>query len=75
MTRELGYYWLRIVFYILVALTAGTIFFNVGTSNNAIVERAKCDAFVYGFMLCLSIGGLPFFIEELKVPKLNFEKK
>ncbi|CAN6719174.1 unnamed protein product [Malus baccata var. baccata] len=53
MSRDIGYYWLRSVFYILIAVT--------------IVVRGKCDGFIYGLMICLSIGGIPFVIEELKV--------
>lgn len=67
MTRDVGYYWLRIVFYILVSVSAGTFFFNIGTSNRAIMSRGKCDGFIYGLMVCLAIGGIPFFIEDIKV--------
>ncbi|PON54548.1 ABC transporter-like [Parasponia andersonii] len=67
MTRDLGYYWLRMVFYLTVAVCTGSIYFKIDTSNLAIIARAKCQAFVYGFMICLSNGGLPSFIEEIKV--------
>ena len=69
MSRDMGYYWLRTLFYILVSVSAGNLYFNIGLSYQSIVQRAKCDAFVYGFMMCLSIGGLPFFLEEFKVKK------
>ncbi|XP_022746472.1 ABC transporter G family member 12-like [Durio zibethinus] len=61
--RDIGYFWLRIVFYILVALSAGSFFFNIGTSNYAIFLRGKFDGFTYGLMIVLPIGGLPFFTE------------
>ncbi|KAL5154861.1 ABC transporter G family member 15 [Glycine soja] len=67
MTRDIGYYWLRMVFYILVGITVGTLYFHIGTANNSILDRGKCVSFIYGFNICLSGGGLPFFIEELKV--------
>ncbi|CAJ1912482.1 unnamed protein product [Sphenostylis stenocarpa] len=67
MRRDIGYYWLRIIFYMLVAITVGTLFFNIGTGKDSIMVRGKCTSFIYGFMVCLSCGGLPFFIEELKV--------
>ncbi|KAK3217895.1 hypothetical protein Dsin_011865 [Dipteronia sinensis] len=67
MSRDMGYYWLRTLFYILVSVSAGNLYFNIGLSYSSILNRAKCDAFVYGFMICLSIGGLPFFLEEFKV--------
>ncbi|BBH07316.1 ABC-2 type transporter family protein [Prunus dulcis] len=67
MSRDIGYYWLRSVFYILVAVSAGSFFFQIGTNYQAIVARGKCDGFIYGLMICLSIGGIPFVIEELQV--------
>ncbi|KAF7819040.1 ABC transporter G family member 15-like [Senna tora] len=67
MFRDIGYYWLRIIFYVLVSVSAGSLFFHIGTENNSILARGKCISFIYGFMTCLSCGGLPFFIEELKV--------
>ncbi|KAK0598028.1 hypothetical protein LWI29_030873 [Acer saccharum] len=67
MSRDMGYYWLRTLFYILVSVSAGNLYFNIGLSYQSILQRAKCDAFVYGFMICLSIGGLPFFLEEFKI--------
>ncbi|KAK4838203.1 hypothetical protein QYF36_011860 [Acer negundo] len=67
MSRDMGYYWLRTLFYILVSVSAGNLYFNIGISYQSIIQRAKCDAFVYGFMVCMSIGGLPFFLEEFKV--------
>ncbi|XVE95924.1 hypothetical protein REPUB_Repub02eG0177300 [Reevesia pubescens] len=65
--RDMGYYWLRIVFYMLVSVSSGSFFFNIGTSNYAIFLRGKFDGFIYGLMIVLSIGGLPFFTEEIKV--------
>ncbi|KAI9080740.1 hypothetical protein K1719_037253 [Acacia pycnantha] len=67
MTRDMGYYWLRIFFYLMVSISVGTQFYHIGTHNTAILIRGKCISFIYGFMICLSCGGLPFFIEELKV--------
>ncbi|KAK1576559.1 hypothetical protein Q3G72_014946 [Acer saccharum] len=75
MSRDMGYYWLRTLFYILVSVSAGNLYFNIGLSYQSIVQRAKCDAFVYGFMICLSIGGLPFFLEEFKLLMLISTKK
>jgi len=67
MFRDIGYYWLRLLFYILASISAGSIYFNIGASNEAIVPRGQCDGFIYGFMTFLGISGLPFFLEELKV--------
>ncbi|PRQ44774.1 putative sulfate-transporting ATPase [Rosa chinensis] len=67
MSRDIGYYWLRTVFYILIAVSAGSFFYHIGTSSQAIISRGKCDGFIYGLMICLSIGGIPFVIEEIKM--------
>lgn len=67
MSRDVGYYWLRIIIYIIVSFCVGTIYFDVGTSYTAILARGACGAFISGFMTFMSIGGFPSFIEEMKV--------
>ncbi|XP_077242382.1 ABC transporter G family member 15-like [Tasmannia lanceolata] len=67
MSRDIGYYWVRIIIYITVAICVGTIYFDVGTDYTAILARASCGAFVTGFMTVMSISGFPSFIEEMKV--------
>lgn len=36
MYRDLGYYWLRLIIYIALGVSIGTVFQNVGTSWNSI---------------------------------------
>ncbi|KAH1194661.1 ABC transporter G family member 15 [Glycine max] len=67
MTRDIGYYCLRIVFYILISVRAGFHLFNIGTSTEAILTRGKCDGFLVGLMIYICLGGVPFYHEELKV--------
>ncbi|KAL9659964.1 hypothetical protein QQ045_024774 [Rhodiola kirilowii] len=67
MSRDIGYYWLRLVIYVLLSVCVGTIFFNIGTSYKAIFARGACGAFISGFMTFMAIGGFPSFLEELKV--------
>ncbi|XXG83569.1 hypothetical protein AAC387_Pa10g1296 [Persea americana] len=67
MSRDMGYYWMRIIIYITVSVCVGTIYFDVGTSYTAILARVSCGAFVSGFLTFMSIGGFPSFIEEMKV--------
>ncbi|KAK3408519.1 hypothetical protein EUGRSUZ_J00745 [Eucalyptus grandis] len=67
MSRDVGYYWLRIIVYLIVSVCVGTIFFDVGNSYTAILARGACGAFISGFMTFMSIGGFPSFIEEMKV--------
>ncbi|KAL3715809.1 hypothetical protein ACJRO7_007544 [Eucalyptus globulus] len=67
MYRDIGYSWLRIMFHVLSSISTGTLYFDIGYDNGAIINRGKCVSFIYGFMICLSCGGVPFFDEELKV--------
>ncbi|KAJ8485213.1 hypothetical protein OPV22_017698 [Ensete ventricosum] len=67
MSRDIGYYWLRIIIYMVVSVCAGTVYFDVGKSYTAIQARASCGGFISGFMTFMSIGGFPCFIEEMKV--------
>ncbi|OMO52903.1 ABC transporter-like protein [Corchorus olitorius] len=67
MSRDFGYYWLRLLIYILVTICIGTIYLNVGTSYNSILARGSCASFVFGFVTFMSIGGFPSFVEDMKV--------
>ncbi|KAE9588324.1 putative sulfate-transporting ATPase [Lupinus albus] len=67
MSRDFGYYWLRLVIYIVVTLCIGTIYLNVGTGYNSILARGSCASFVFGFVTFMSIGGFPSFVEDMKV--------
>ncbi|XP_065867290.1 ABC transporter G family member 15-like [Euphorbia lathyris] len=74
MSRDVGYYWARIVIYILVSICVGTIYHDVGFGYTAILARVACGGFITGFMTFMSIGGFPSFVEEMKVfyrEKLN----
>ncbi|QCD88833.1 ATP-binding cassette [Vigna unguiculata] len=67
MCRDVGYYWLRIIIYIIVSICVGTVYFDIGYSYTSILARGACGAFISGFMTFMSIGGFPSFIEEMKV--------
>ncbi|KAI4351949.1 hypothetical protein L6164_006247 [Bauhinia variegata] len=67
MSRDFGYYWLRLIIYILVTICIGTIYLNVGTGYNSILARGSCASFVFGFVTFMSIGGFPSFVEDMKV--------
>ncbi|CAH8373029.1 unnamed protein product [Eruca vesicaria subsp. sativa] len=67
MCRDIGYYWTRIVSYIVVSISVGTIFYDVGYSYTSILARVSCGGFITGFMTFMSIGGFPSFLEEMKV--------
>ncbi|XP_076916099.1 ABC transporter G family member 15-like isoform X2 [Bidens hawaiensis] len=67
MSRDMGYYWLRIIIYIVVSICVGTIFYDVGTGYTAILARGACGGFITGFMTFMSIGSFPSFIEDMKI--------
>nr|WDA53443.1 abc transporter g family member 11 [Erycina pusilla] len=67
MSRDFGYYWLRLVIYLVVTVCIGTIYLNVGTAYNSILARGACASFVFGFVTFMSIGGFPSFVEDMKV--------
>ncbi|QHN82875.1 hypothetical protein HN51_059467 [Arachis hypogaea] len=67
MCKDVGYYWLRIIIYIIVSICVGTIYFDIGYSYTSILARVACGAFISGFMTFMSIGGFPSFIEEMKL--------
>ncbi|XP_076944784.1 ABC transporter G family member 15-like [Bidens hawaiensis] len=66
MCRDIGYYWLRLIVYSVVSLCVGTIFYDVGTRYTAIQARGACGGFITGFMVFVSIGSFPSFIEDMK---------
>ena len=39
MSRDFGYYWLRLIIYIVVTLCIGTIYLNVGTGYSSILVK------------------------------------
>ncbi|KAK4356505.1 hypothetical protein RND71_025476 [Anisodus tanguticus] len=57
MSRDFGYYWLRIIVYIILSICVGTVLYDFGTGHNAIIARGACAGFISGF---------PSFIEEMK---------
>jgi len=67
MTRDVGYYWLRVFIYTFVTIFIGTIYYNVGTDYTAILARGSYASYVSGFMTFMSIGGFPSFVEDMKV--------
>ncbi|PWA44303.1 ABC-2 type transporter family protein [Artemisia annua] len=71
MSRDMGYYWLRIVIYLVISVCVGTIFYDVGTSYTAILARGACGGFIAGFMTFMSIGSFPSFIEDMKVSQCH----
>lgn len=61
MSRDFGYYWLRLVIYVVVTICIGTIYLNVGTGYNSIlvfdfVYCVLCLLFLYFLIILLRIS-------------------
>ncbi|GLT97955.1 hypothetical protein SLE2022_154940 [Rubroshorea leprosula] len=67
MFRDLGYYWLRLVVYIALALGLATLFSHLGHSYNSIQARGSLIMFIASFLTFMAIGGFPSFVEDMKV--------
>ncbi|KAK7368816.1 hypothetical protein VNO80_10846 [Phaseolus coccineus] len=67
MYRDLGYYWLRMAIYVVLAISLATVFYNLGTSYDSIKDRGSLIAFINGFLTFMTIGGFPSFVEVMKV--------
>ncbi|KAK7252303.1 hypothetical protein RIF29_36149 [Crotalaria pallida] len=71
MYRDLGYYWLRLVIYIALAIALGTVFYDLSNSNDKIKDRSSILSFVSTFITFMAIGGFPSFVEDMKVFELE----
>ncbi|CAM6086145.1 unnamed protein product [Calypogeia fissa] len=67
MHRDIGYFWLRAVMYVIVAICLGTIYNDIGHNFNSIQARAAAFTFMVSFLSFMAIGGFPSFIEDMKV--------
>ncbi|KAG4969563.1 hypothetical protein JHK85_035984 [Glycine max] len=67
MHRDLGYYWLRFVIYVALAITLASVFYDLGKSYDSIKDRGSLVAFINGFITFMTIGGFPSFVEVMKV--------
>ncbi|KAF7112837.1 hypothetical protein RHSIM_RhsimUnG0188100 [Rhododendron simsii] len=67
MSRDLGYYWLRLAIYVTLSLGVGTIFYDIGSGNDSIQARGAVLMFIVSFLTFMTIGGFPSFVEDMKV--------
>ncbi|OMO63605.1 ABC transporter-like protein [Corchorus olitorius] len=67
MYRDIGYYWMRLVVYIAIAVALATMFTNIGMSYGSIQARGALILFISAFLTFMAIGGFPSFVEEMKV--------
>ncbi|OIT07726.1 PREDICTED: ABC transporter G family member 11-like [Nicotiana attenuata] len=71
MCHDLGYYWLRLAVYVVIAIGLGTIYYDVGFSTASVQARGTMLMFVASFITFMAIGGFPSFVEDLKVFQLE----
>nr|AWG43866.1 ABCG3 transporter [Lycoris aurea] len=67
MSREWKYFWIRLILYMLLTLSVGTIFSNIGHSLSSVMVRVSAIFVFVSFTSLLSIAGLPAHIKELKI--------
>ncbi|KAG6672694.1 hypothetical protein I3842_16G072200 [Carya illinoinensis] len=66
MSRDFGYYWLRLLIYIVVTICVGTIYYNVGTGYTSILvfhrERLNGHYGVASYVIGNTLSAMPFLI-------------
>ncbi|XP_043696166.1 ABC transporter G family member 1-like [Telopea speciosissima] len=67
MNRDLGYYWFRFAIYILLCLSLGSVFYNIGYGAGSIQARCSILMFVASFITFMAISGFPSFAEDMKI--------
>ncbi|GAU46848.1 hypothetical protein TSUD_83550 [Trifolium subterraneum] len=66
--RDISNYWLRLAVFIASAISLGTIFYHVGTSNPSIQVRGSLLSFFISLVSFMTlVGGFSPLIEEMKV--------
>ncbi|KAE8672778.1 ABC transporter G family member 11 [Hibiscus syriacus] len=67
MSRDLGYYWMRLCIYVALSAVLGTVFSHIGMGDGSIQARGSLLMFVASFLTFMAIGGFPSFVEEMKI--------
>ncbi|MCD9560733.1 hypothetical protein HAX54_019522 [Datura stramonium] len=67
MSRDFGYYWLRIVSLHLSPSVLEPFILTWEPSILPSRQEDACTSFIFGFMTFMSIGGFPSFVEDMKV--------
>ncbi|GLJ55915.1 hypothetical protein SUGI_1200450 [Cryptomeria japonica] len=67
MARDFRYFWLRLMLYMLLMISMGTVFTNIGHTLFSVKARVVAVFFFIAFTSLLSIGGFPSHIKEIKV--------
>lgn len=68
--RDISNYWLRLVVFIAIAISLGSIFYQVGSSTRSIQVRGSLLSFFMSVLTFMTlVGGFSPLIEEMKVFK------
>ncbi|WCJ40203.1 ABC transporter G family member 3 [Euphorbia peplus] len=67
MSREWKYYWLRLILFMLLTLSIGTVFSGLGHSLSSVVTRVAAVFIFVSFASLLSIAGVPSLLKEIRI--------
>lgn len=67
MSRDWKYFWIRLVLYMLIAVSIGTIFTDIGHSLSSVMVRISAIFAFVSFVVLLSASGVPAQIDEVKI--------
>ncbi|PKA45915.1 ABC transporter G family member 3 [Apostasia shenzhenica] len=67
MSREWKYFWVRLLLYMMLTLSIGTVFYNIGHSLSSVMVRVSAIFVFVSFMSLLGVAGLPAHIKEIKI--------
>nr|XP_007159124.1 hypothetical protein PHAVU_002G210700g [Phaseolus vulgaris]ESW31118.1 hypothetical protein PHAVU_002G210700g [Phaseolus vulgaris] len=66
--RDISNYWLRLIVFIVIAISIGSIFYNIGTDNGSIQGRGSLLIFFVSVLTFMTlVGGFSPLLEEMKV--------
>nr|KYP61160.1 ABC transporter G family member 11 [Cajanus cajan] len=66
--RDTGNYWLRLVVFIIIAISIGSIYYNIGTSHGSIEARGSLLIFFISVLSFMTlVAGFSPLLEEMKV--------
>ncbi|TKY59478.1 ABC transporter G family member 11 [Spatholobus suberectus] len=66
--RDISNYWLRLAVFIVIAISIGSIYYDIGTSNGSIQGRGSLLIFFISVLTFMTlVGGFSPLLEEMKV--------
>lgn len=66
MSRDWKYYWLRLILYMLMAISVGTVFSGLGHSLSSVATRVAAVFVFISFTSLLSVSGVPSHTKEIQ---------